>query len=78
MEPLVITLVPMVMPMVPLDLPLALPIVPVPLVKLPMVPMGDPRTDQMINTSNLFLYFYFYVYISVFLLFANITLIKQS
>ena len=30
----------------------------------------------MINTSNLFLYSYFYVYISVFLLFANIILIK--
>ena len=61
MVPLVIPLVPMVMPMVPLALPmvpLALPMVPsatngtigkpmVPLVKLPLVPLGELRTEPL-------------------------------
>ena len=42
MVPLVLPLVPMVMTMVPLALPM------VPLVKLPMVPLGEPRTGPVI------------------------------
>ena len=51
MVPLVIPFVPMVMPMVPLALPMVplvsqwLPMVP--LVKLPMVPLGEPRTEPV-------------------------------
>ena len=60
MVPLVIPLVPMVMPMVPL----ALPMVPLvsqwyhwlPLVKLPMVPLGEPRTEPSSVYSEKMLY----------------------
>ena len=56
MVPLVVPLLPMVMPMVPLALSM-IPLVPlvsqwyhwlpmVPLVKFPMVPLGEPRTDH--------------------------------
>ena len=65
MVPLVIPLVPMVMPMVPfaLHMVLLVPLVSqwchwlpmIPLVKLPMVPLGEPRTEpiscQPENTS---------------------------
>ena len=57
MVPLVIQFVPMVMPMVPLALPMVqlVPLVSqwyhwlpmVPLVKLPMVPLGEPRTEPL-------------------------------
>ena len=57
----------------------------VPLVQ--MVPLVEPLASMvqleganciiLINTSNLFLHFYFfYVYILVFLLFANIIIVK--
>ena len=62
MVPLVIPLVPMVMPMVPLTLQMV-PLVPLvsqryhwlpmaPLVKLPMVPLGEPRTEPISITLS--------------------------
>ena len=63
MVPLVIPLVPMVMPLVPLALPMV-PLIPlvsqwyhwlpmVPLVKLPMVQLGEPRTEPLFGTEYL-------------------------
>ena len=63
MVPLVIPFVPMVMPMVPLALPVVqlVPLVSqwyhwlpmVPLVKLPMVPSGEPRTEPIFVNNTL-------------------------
>ena len=51
----------------------------VPMVSLVVPIIGKPNgvnSNIMVNTSRLFSYSIFYVYISIFLLFANIILIK--